>query len=100
MHRVVIQNGRDTVLSARVLTSEGGSRPLVTVRLDGSQLSIKGPQEGSFELRHLDGRRVPLDQRWEHIDLGGQMSPWWLVPTDTSQIHRAISFTYRPQVNA
>jgi DNA-binding helix-hairpin-helix protein with protein kinase domain len=99
VHRVVIQDGRDTVLGERVLQSEGGSKPLATLRLEGSRLSVKGPQEGSYELRHLEGRRVPLDQRWEHIDLGGGMSPWWLVPIDTGLIHRATSFILRPRVS-
>ncbi len=99
VHRLVIQDGRDTLLGARVLTSQGESKTQVTLCLERSRLSVKGPNDGSFELRHSEGNRVPLGSRWEHIDLGGKISPWWLVPTDTTLIHRAISFTYRPRVS-
>lgn len=98
--RVALLEGESTQLSARVLTGAKGSEPLLDLAVKERQLSVRGLEHGVWVLRHRSGKVLPLADRPEHLDLAAGSRGWWLLPAQSSRLHRALSFEWIPEVRS
>ena len=98
-HRIVIQEGREVALTDRVLSGAASGQTRVTATLEDSRLILHGTVECRHRLRHRQGRTLRLADKIEHLDLMTGSSRWWLIPEDESDVHRTLSFTFRPGVS-
>jgi len=93
--RVVVQSDHESVLTDRHLRGSLQETAQLLVHLEGPQLVIRGLESCAYALENWkDGKRVPLAGRTARVDLRNR-PPWWLIPSDTRDVHRVGWFELR-----
>ena len=98
--RVALLEGMPLQLTARVLRGSQGNEPMVDLTVSNHQLSVRGVEQAAWVLRHRSGKVLPLWDKPEHLDLGAGTRGWWLLPVQTTNLHRALSFEWIPEVRS
>ena len=91
--RLVIQMGRKSVLAGRHLFGGQDDHSKVTATFERGHVTLEGSPDCDFSLAHRrDTNSLELSGRTERIDLSHGKSWWWMVPTKSKGVHRAVSF--------
>lgn len=97
--RVAIPEGQPVALSDRLLRGLSEGPSAVELSASNHRLAIRGTGADSWVLRHRAGQVLPLSNKAEHLDLNSARQTWWLLPKDTTALHRALSFEWIPAVH-
>lgn len=94
--RVAVQEEREAALSLRQLSGAADSAPVLRMRLDGTDLIVRGEPDCPYALVHRRrGTRVELGGQKQRVDLTRGKSSWWLEPDDVEGLHRVVVFERR-----